>query len=107
MLTAKFEQLSKDIWAKISAAHHYNLQYGEETITDSMLLEIFTQKFSNIKIIQTPKKKEAIQGTDWEWYVGSNSFGWIKFIIQAKKLHPISNNYKKLDHAITTKNGSY
>ena len=106
MITEKFEQLSKEIWSKITAANHYSLQYGEETITGSMLLEIVTQKFHNIKIIQTPKKKEATQGTDWEWYVGSDTFGWIRFIIQAKKLHPVSNNYEKLDHTITTKEGS-
>lgn len=74
--------------------------YGEETITDSILLEIAKQNFFNLRILQTPKNIEGAQGTDWEWFVGSNENGWIRYAIQAKKMNTNSMSYQSLNHKV-------
>jgi hypothetical protein len=50
-----FELLAQDVWVKIQASSKYNLLFGEETITDILLMELALKQSFNIKIIQTPK----------------------------------------------------
>lgn len=100
MISDKFEELSRNIWADLPTAKRCKIAYGEETITDVMLLELARQNYFSLSIIQTPKKKELLLGTDWEWYIGSDDFGWIRYIIQAKKLSQIDFTYKSLAYPI-------
>ncbi|WP_247236133.1 DUF6615 family protein [Telluribacter sp. SYSU D00476] len=85
---------------RINSADSYGTIYGEETITDLILLELARQNYFNIRILQTPKPFEAIKGTDWEWFVGSNNFGWIRYAIHAKKLDLSTGRYKILSHKV-------
>lgn len=94
------EDISRRIWTDINLSKKYNTIYGEETITDSILLELAKLDYFNIRILQTPKSVEAHQGTDWEWYVGSNTYGWIRYAIQAKKINTKSNCYTSLNHKL-------
>jgi hypothetical protein len=100
MIPQKFEDITRRIWTDINLSNRYNTLYGEETITDSILLELAKQNYFNIRILQTPKPLEATQGTDWEWYVGSYTYGWVRYAIQAKKLNPKSNTYDSLNHKV-------
>lgn len=100
MIPKKFEDISRRIWGDIDLSNRYGILYGEETITDSILLDLAKQNYFNIRILQTPKPLEAIQGTDWEWYVGSYTYGWIRYAIQAKKLNPKLNSYNSLNHKV-------
>lgn len=94
MIVNKIEELSRNIWINLHNAAKYNISFGEETITDFILLELAKQNYYQIKIIQTKKPSEALQGTDWEWFVGSGKFGWIRFSIQAKKHYINSDHYQ-------------
>jgi len=87
MIAQKFEEITRRIWTDINLSNRYGTIYGEETITDSILLELVKQNYFNIRILQTPKNLEAVKGTDWEGFVGSYKFGWIRYAIQAKKLN--------------------
>src|ERR1035437_3427378 len=100
MIPEKFEELTRLIWTNLNLANRYGTIYGEETISDSILLELAKQNYFNIRILQTPKPLESIQGTDWEWYVGSYTYGWIRYAIQAKKLNFKTNKYDNLNHKI-------
>jgi len=100
MISEKFEEISKRVWTNINLSNRYQTIYGEETITDSILLDLAKQNYFNIRILQTPKIKEGIQGTDWEWFVGSYRFGWIRYAIQAKKLNLSTNRYNALNHKV-------
>lgn len=100
MVASKFEELGRKIWDDINNANKYNLQLGEETISDNILLQIARQNYFNIRILQTTKPKEAIQGTDWEWYVGSYKYGWIRFAFQAKRLNLMDGRYQNLNHNV-------
>ena len=44
-------------------------------------------------------------GTDWEWWVGSRMRGFIRYVIQAKKLDSDSHRYQKLRHEVPTPRG--
>ena len=100
MIPKKFEDITRRIWTDIDLANKYGTSFGEETITDSILLELAKQNYFNIRILQTPKPKETIQGTDWEWFVGSYRYGWMRYAIQAKKLNPNSHRYDNLNHKV-------
>jgi len=100
MIREKFEDITRRIWTDINLSSRYGTLYGEETITDSILLDLAKQNYLNIRIVQTPKHLEAIQGTDWEWYVGSYKYGWIRYAIQAKKLSLKSASYDSLNHKV-------
>lgn len=100
MITEKFEDVTRRIWTDINLSGKYGTIFGEETISDSILLELAKQNYFNIRILQTPKLFEKIQGTDWEWFVGSYRYGWIRYAIQAKKLNQKSNSYDSLNHKV-------
>jgi hypothetical protein len=100
MIAQKFEEITRRIWTDINLSNRYGTIYGEETITDSILLELVKQNYFNIRILQTPKNLEAVKGTDWEWFVGSYKFGWIRYAIQAKKLNLSTNKYDNIKHKV-------
>lgn len=96
------EVLTTELWDTIELANKLNTKYGEETITDIMLLNLAKLKNYNLRIIQTPKDKERFKGTDWEWFIGSQNYGWVRFAIQAKKADPNSKkgDYNCLTHSV-------
>lgn len=100
MITQEFEKLSKEVWKNIFLAKKYGILYGEETITDYLLLELSKLDLFNIRILQLPKVEEANKGADWEWFVGSKHYGWIRFAIQAKKLNLKDGSYSSLNHKV-------
>lgn len=99
MLFKKFEELGKDTWENIKNSNRLKIQYGEETITNTLLLSLAKLNHYNIRILQYSKLDEAQVGADWEWYVGSYKYGWIRYAIQAKKLYP-SLKYEAINHKI-------
>jgi len=102
MVYQKFEELGRWMWEMIGLSEKHGTRFGEETITDFILLDIARQRYPNIRVIQTPKNLEAEKGTDWEWYVGANGFGWVRFAIQAKKLKIASSRYESLNQKAGT-----
>lgn len=100
MIVKKLEELSQKIWIDIKLSAHYKTIYGEETISDLALLDLAKLNLPNIKIVQTSKPDEAVQGTDWEWFVGSDKLGWIRLVMQAKKLNFKSHRYNSLKHKV-------
>lgn len=103
MVIDTFEKIASDTWSRLYKSIIYNVSQGEETITDNILLELTEVISSNVKIIKTPKDKEALKGTDWEWWIGSVKLGWFRYAIQAKKLDLKSHNYSALAHKVGKK----
>lgn len=100
MISKIFEEISIDIWKLIRDSSLCGIRQGEETITDSILLELFRKQTPNIRIVQTPKIEERDQGTDWEWWIGSSKHGWLRYAVQAKRLKPGNNYYGSLNHFV-------
>lgn len=101
-VTASLEDLAKDTWERLRDSRDLQIRFGEETVTDLVLLELKRRKDAGIHIIQTDKHKESISGTDWEWWLGSPRVGWLLFAIQAKRLTLSSSRYDQLNHRVGT-----
>lgn len=94
------EKQSSHVWNRLITSKNFGISQGEETLTDQILLNIAEQKSFNIKIIKTTKDLESQQGTDWEWWIGSNKKGWLRYAIQAKKISDNSSTYSALKHKV-------
>lgn len=86
-LRAHLEELAVDTWERLRDARALGIRFGEETITDLVLLEMKRKHSARSYIAQTPLHKEKTQGTDWEWWIGSDRVGWIRYAVQAKRLN--------------------
>ena len=96
--------ISKDTWERLRDIKAFSqrpqpfrsVRLGETTITDLAMMYLCRQKLSRSIFIQTPVRKEALRGTDFEWWVGSDASGWFRLAVQAKKLDVRTERYQSL-----------
>ena len=72
------------------------VRFGEETITDLLMMDLFVQGSTVALFRQTSKPDESMWGTDFELWLGSGRLGWFRFAIQAKKLDLRTDRYASL-----------
>ena len=102
-----FANQSKDIWDRLGYVRDsYKsrgvlgpVRFGEETITDLLMMDLYVQGSTLALFEQTSKPNEAMWGTDFELWLGSKSKGWFRFAIQAKKLDLRTERYSSLTQA--------
>ncbi len=94
------DELTREIRQNLDLAKKLKISYGEETITDNILMALASMRSYNLRIFQTPKNIEAQKGTDWEWFIGSQKYGWVRLAIQAKKFNSSSGRYDSLGHKV-------
>lgn len=72
----------------------------ETSITDWVLMLL--EGHQVIEYYQFNQHEEPMLGADWEWWIGSDSFGWRCARIQAKRVYPAAAGptYEQLDHEI-------
>ena len=103
-LDATIEGLSKDVWERLRDVTAFPptrfVRFGEGTITDILMLDLNRRNFTMALFTQTPKPLEAISGTDFEWWLGSDATGWLRFAVQSKKLDLRSQRYANLKHDV-------
>lgn len=96
--------LSRDVWERLRDVKNLpaarSVRFGEETITDILMLDLNRHQSTRAIFTQTSKQLEAISGTDFELWLGSAETGWILFAIQAKKLHLQSEQYRTFRHKV-------
>ena len=91
-------KLAGDTWENLREAKLQSVRFGEETITDLLMLELRRSGFKAFR--QTSLHDEAKYGTDFECWVGSESEGWIGYAVQAKKLNFKTQTYLNLNHTV-------
>ena len=74
------------------------VRFGEETITDLLMMDLYLQGSTLALFKQTSKPDEAVWGTDFELWLGSERLGYFRFAIQAKKLDLRTDRYASLTH---------
>ena len=105
-LGSMFEIQSKYTWNRLSYAHKSlmdpwrsgSVQFGEETITNIFLMDLYVRGSTVALFEQMSKPKESKSGTDFELWVGSQRLGWFRFAVQAKKLDLRTGRYLDLNH---------
>lgn len=100
MISHHLNVVCDDIWERLRNSIEFGINQGEETLTDNLLLYLASQKLSGITVIQTPKNKEKLIGTDWEWWIGNKKNGYLRYAVQAKKLDLKSGRYASLNHKV-------
>lgn len=100
MLKHHLNMVCDDVWDRLANSVMLGIAQGEETLTDNLLLYLASQKLTEIKIISTPKNKESVKGTDWEWWIGNRSVGYLRYAVQAKKLDLKTGRYASLNHKV-------
>lgn len=96
-----FANHSKDTWQRLSFVKDSfqnrgvlgQIRFGEETITDLMLMDLYVKGSTVILFKQTSKPAESVSGTDFELWLGTDQLGWYRFAIQAKKLDLRTGRY--------------
>lgn len=97
---ALLEGLARGTWERLRHSLEFDVSQGEETITDLNLLEIRRSGVRGVRVWKCPKGQEAKTGLDWEWFVGSDEVGWLRYAVQAKKLKLGTKVYDKLSHKV-------
>ncbi len=100
MLKHHLNKVCDEVWQRLESSKKYGISQGEETLTDNLLLYLASQKLPTLKIIQTPKDKESVKGTDWEWWIGNRKTGFLRYAVQAKKLDLLTGRYASLNHKV-------
>jgi hypothetical protein len=74
-----------------------SVSYGEETITESNLLELRRRHPQAITLSTFGKKAESLIGADWEWHIIGQHWTF-RMRVQAKRLQ--KDNKLKIPHAV-------
>ena len=75
------------------------LSYGEETITETNLLEITRQHPQHTRLRMFSKHQEALNGADWEWHIVGRRWT-LKLRVQAKRLQ--CNDILRVKHQVAS-----
>lgn len=73
------------VWRRIALADQIGFQFGEETITDQILMELAIGHPNRLFIQPFNKIEEGKNGADWEWWLGRDG-NWIGMRVQAKRI---------------------
>lgn len=95
-----FQCLAAATWRRIRDGHRYGIRQGEEGISDWLLLDIVGSRIADVRVAKTSKALEANQGTDWEWWIGDDNHGWLRYAVQAKMIDVPSSRFITLNHKI-------
>ena len=98
-ITATFLELGDATSRNLEFSHRDDVwvSYGEETITETNLLEIRRRHPQLVRLRTFPKLVEAKNGADWEWHVVGRR-RTLKMRVQAKRLQ--RNDMLKVRHKV-------
>ncbi len=87
------------VWERRGTAKRARMPFSEETITDTILLDLSTLNSNEIRIFPFNKYREGNTGADWEWcFYDRNSFQPV--LVQAKLLDDRDQEYSHIDRFI-------
>jgi hypothetical protein len=93
--------LSCMVWAKRGAAKVAGLPFNEETITETILLDLTTAYPGNVQVVAFNKSQEATTGADWLWsFVSADGSQSLTILVQAKRLEDREQIYSGIDRNI-------
>ena len=98
-----FEELARNTWGFLAAGLECSCVPSEETLTDLNLLNMARAGLPFLLVHKASKIAEGRCGFDWEWWIGGDKIGWIRYAVQAKKLNLRTNKYMGLRQKVKGK----
>ena len=98
-MTATLIELGDATSRNLEFSHRSDVwvSYGEETITETNLLEIRRRHPEQVRVRTFPKRVEGQNGADWEWHIIGRELT-LKMRVQAKRLQ--CNDVLKIKHVV-------
>jgi len=93
-----FELLARSTWRTIGRTHRKRIVFGEDAIT-SYNLDALSSPGVGV-VVEDTRVNEATKGCDFELWAGSDTLGWSRYAVQAKKIRVRSGSYSKLNHMV-------
>lgn len=88
-------------WERRATSKAARMAFGEESITETILLDLATQHPRDIKIFPFNKRQEGKVGADWEWcFFDARRSKFQPMLVQAKLLDDKDEEYTHLDRMI-------
>lgn len=89
------------VWERRGAAKSAGMPFGEESITDSVLLDLKIQNPNELKIFPFNKSQESKTGADWEWcFYDKRKSLFLPILVQAKLLDDKDAAYSHIDRMV-------
>lgn len=88
-------ELGDAVSRNLSLSYACDISYGEETITESCLLELWRRHSPIVNIQTFCKKEEAKNGADWEWHLIGKVYT-LRMRVQAKRLAKNAKSFRSL-----------
>lgn len=94
-----FLSLASATHRRLAMARRVLHQPLEETFTDLNILELKRRHPTEIYSEVFTKRREGVNGADWEWWLTNNSKSlWLGLRVQAKVLHLANNAFEHLHY---------
>lgn len=103
-LCHSFQRIADRVWRDIAEADDAGLAYSEETITETVLLDLHRDHRERIRVKAFSKAEEKRNGSDWEWWVGRPG-RWLGMRVQAKRITLPNEAFSQLRTYGRTKSG--
>lgn len=98
-LTTHLDALAASTWHKVAVGPRRGLKFREESLTDHNLFDL-DGKHPGLSVYKFTGLEEAMNGADFDWWIGTDSLGWIGLRFQAKKLD--DGAYSEIGHRVGT-----
>lgn len=85
-------------WDQLREARKLEYQIGEESLTDFLVLNFKKWGRDKISVDTFTKRKEATNGSDWEWWFTGPSGKWLGMRVQAKVINLKSEEYEHIHY---------
>lgn len=93
--------LARMVWTKRGAAKAAGLPFNEETITETLLLDLKTGYPGHVQLVAFNKSQEAKTGADWLWaFVSADGSQSLTMLVQAKRLEDAEQTYAGINRNI-------
>lgn len=89
------------IWDRRGVAKRLAFPFSEETVTETVLLDLAAELPGAIHIVPFTKPEEGKTGADWEWCLHDAATGrYLRFLVQAKVLDDRDRVYAHIDRYV-------
>lgn len=93
--------VARMVWTKRGAAKAAGLPFNEETITETLLLDLQTGYPGRVQLVAFNKNQEAKTGADWLWsFVSADGSRSQTMLVQAKRLEDDEQDYPGINRNI-------